>query len=128
MNEGEKIMSQDVIIADVSRLERMIGPDQVQLDKMILKFIEITPSYVEELNKGDKDNDLEAIASASHKIKSSIDLVSTAIMRDLILKINHSSRKGEDINEIKALITKFNEYYKLLEIQLQQEVSALKTA
>jgi len=118
-------LGQDIVVADVSRLEKMIGSDQVQLNIMLDKFLEITPSYLAELNKGDLANDHEAIAVSSHKIKSSIDLVSAPVLRGLILKINQTSRKGGDINEIKLLIKQFNTYYKLLETQLRQEINAM---
>jgi len=95
---------------------------------MLDKFLEITPLYVSELNKGDLANDLNAVASASHKIKSSIDLVSTNVMRDLILKINQTSKQHGDIAEVKQLIQQFNVYYKLLEKELRQEMIMLKSA
>lgn len=116
----------NVVVSDVSRLERMIGSDQTQLNIMLKKFLEITPFYLSELNKGDLANDLEVIASSSHKIKSSIDLVSTPLMRDLILKINHTSRNGGEIAEVKSLIRQFNAYYRLLEKELRLETRALK--
>jgi len=118
---------ENIALADISRLEKMIGSDQVQLNIMIDKFLEITPAYLYELNKGDKANDMEAIACSSHKIKSSIDLVSTSVMRDLILKVNQTSKKGEDLNETKQLVRQFNAYYKLLEIQLREEVNIMRT-
>jgi len=117
----------NIRVSDVSRLEKMIGSDQVQLNIMLDKFLEITPAYLGELNKGDLANDLDAIALASHKIKSSIDLVSTSIMRDLILKINQTSRHGSDIAEVKQLIRQFNAFYKLLEIQLREEITCMST-
>ena len=93
---------------------------------MLDKFLEITPSYLAELNKGDLANDMQAIAASAHKIKSSIDLVSAPVMRDLILKINQISRHGGDMTEIKLLIKQFNAYYKLLEKELKREISFLK--
>jgi len=125
-NGNIKTESFDVVVADISRLEKMMGFDSMQLDIMIHKFLEITPSYLEELNRADSVNDVSAIASSSHKIKSSIDLVSTPLMRDLILKINLESRKDGDIIEIKQLIKKFNAYYKLLEGQLKHETRVLR--
>ncbi len=116
-----------LVISDVSRLEKMIGSDQVQLNKMLAKFLEITPTYVAELNAGDSAGDLAAIASASHKIKSSIDLVSTPVMCELILKINNDSRKDGVLAEIRELISTFNEYYKLLETELRLEIHEMKT-
>jgi len=119
---------EDIVVADVTRLAKMIGSDPIQLNKMISKFLEITPAYLAELNKGNSANDLEAIAKASHKIKSSIDLVSAPVMCELILMINLNSSKGCDIEDLKPLITKFNMYFKLLETQLHQKIQSLTNA
>jgi hypothetical protein len=72
-------------------------------------------------------NDIPAIATSAHKIKSSIDLVSAPVMRDLILKINQISKHGGDIAEVKPLIRQFNAYYVLLESQLREEINAMRT-
>jgi len=114
---------QELVVADITRLKKMIGNDPSELNMMIGKFLEITPAYTSELNRCGEVNNLEAIASASHKIKSSIDLVATSEMRDLIVKINQLSRSGGDLEEIKELIVKFNSYYKLLETQLAKLMS-----
>ncbi len=125
---GEELELLNIKVADISRLEKMMGSDQVQLDKMIQKFLEITPAYLDELNRGNTANDVEAIAAASHKIKSSIDLVSATVMRELIQSINQNSKKSIDLDEVKPLIAKFNAYYKILEVELREEIYALKTA
>ena len=124
MDENTDDFNQDIAVVDVTRLEKMIGSDPVMLNIMINKFLDITPSYLLELNKSDTANDLPAIAAAAHKIKASIDLVSGPVLRDLILNINRLSRDESDLGEVKPLIKKFNAYYKLLEIQLRQEVNA----
>ena len=86
----------------------------------------ITPSYLAELNDALALNDIDAVAAAAHKIKSSIDLVSAPVLHELILFINHNSRNGSSISEVSPLIRKFNVYYKLLEKQLRQEISTGK--
>ncbi len=116
----------DIVVVDISRLEKMIGSDPVQLHIMINKFLEITPAYLDELNDADKKMSLEAIFATSHKIKSSIDLVSSQVLRDLILNINQASRSDGDIQAVRALIRKFNRYYRLLEVQLRQEISTIR--
>ncbi len=118
--------AENIKVSDVSRLMKMIGSDQIQLNIMLDKFLEITPSYLEELNKGDLANDMQAIATSAHKIKSSIDLVSATVMRDLILKINQLSKNSGEISEVKLLIRQFNAYYKLLESQLREEINAMR--
>ena len=125
-NEVSKGTDENIIVSDVSRLMKMIGSDQIQLNIMLDKFLEITPSYMDELNKADYANNVEAIATSAHKIKSSIDLVSAPVMRDLILKINQISKHGGDIAELKPHIRQFNTYYKLLETQLGDEISAMR--
>jgi PAS domain S-box-containing protein len=124
--EASLRIEDEIVVSDVSRLMKMIGSDQIQLNIMLDKFLEITPSYLEELNKGDSANDMQAIATAAHKIKSSIDLVSAPVMRDLILKINQVSKHGGEITEVKQLIRQFNVYYKLLESQLREEINAMR--
>jgi PAS domain S-box-containing protein len=119
--------SLDIVVLDVSRLEKLIGSDQDQLNIMLDKFLEITPSYLAELNMADMANDMPAIAASAHKIKSSIDLVSAPVMRDLILKINQVSKQGGDMAEVKLLIRQFNSYYKLLEVQLREEINMMRT-
>ena len=75
-----------IVVTDLSRLENMIGTDHAQMKRMLVKFLEITPQYMAELNAGDEVNDLDAIAFASHKIKSSIDLVSSPLLQDIVRK------------------------------------------
>ncbi|MFZ4707724.1 MAG: PAS domain S-box protein, partial [Bacteroidales bacterium] len=114
----------ELVVCDVSRLLKMIGSDRIQLNVMLEKFLEITPSYIAELNKADMASDIEAVSISAHKIKSSIDLVAAPVLRDLILKINQTSKPDGDIAEVKELIHQFNAYYKLLEVQLREEISA----
>jgi PAS domain S-box-containing protein len=124
--DASEVTEDKIIVSDVTRLMKMIGSDQIQLNIMLDKFLEITPSYLDELNKGDFSNNMQAIATSAHKIKSSIDLVSAPIMRDLILKINQISKNSGDITEVKQLIRQFNTYYKLLESQLREEINAMR--
>lgn len=126
VEKPEEMIEPDLVLADVSRLEKMIGSDPAQLNIMINKFLVITPSYLAELNDALALSDIDAVASAAHKIKSSIDLVSAPVLRELILFINQNSRNGCSISEVKPLIKKFNVYYKLLEKQLRQEISTGK--
>jgi len=114
-------------LSDISRLKKMIGSDQIQLNRMLNKFLEITPAYLEELNVANTSNDVAAVASTSHKIKSSIDLVSAQEMRDLICKISQDSKEGKALAEIKPDIAMFNVYYSKLEKELKQEIHTLKT-
>lgn len=109
-------------LADVTRLAKMVKNDPRMLSTMISKFLELTPEYVRELKTVAEKHDIHAIERASHKIKSSIDLVSGETVRNLIFEINRIGKSGQDSEELYALIDKFVDYYQMLSQQLQEEI------
>jgi CheY-like chemotaxis protein len=111
------------IVADTTPLKGLFGSNITELNNMIAKFLELTPSYIEELNIAIDANNLGAVAVASHKIKPSIDLVSSQVMRDCIAKIYTLSKAENELDNVKQLVSEFNAYYKLLETQLLEEIS-----
>jgi len=104
-------------------LKGLLGSNLVELKNMIARFLELTPEYIQELNLAMEANNLEGVAAASHKIKPSIDLVSTQIMRENIANIYNLSKSGSEFNSVQKLVSDFNLYYKLLETQLLVEIS-----
>jgi len=123
LNASNSGPSKDLIVADTSPLKGLLGSNLVELKNMIARFLELTPEYIQELNLAMEANNLEGVAAASHKIKPSIDLVSTQIMRENIANIYNLSKSGSEFNSVQKLVSDFNLYYKLLETQLLGEIS-----
>lgn len=109
-------------LADVTRLAKMVKNDPRMLGTMITKFLELTPEYVQELKTVAGKRDIHAIERASHKIKSSIDLVSGDVVRNLIFEINRIGKTGRDSDELYAMIDRFAVLYETLSLQLQDEI------
>ena len=109
-------------LADVTRLAKMVRNDPRMLGTMIVKFLELTPEYVRELKAVAEKRDIHAIERASHKIKSSIDLVSGDTVRNLIFEINRIGKTGRDSDELYAMIDRFAALYDTLSKQLQEEI------
>ncbi|MFZ4546490.1 MAG: response regulator [Bacteroidales bacterium] len=122
-NDDSSEPTEPIIVADTSPLKGLLGSNLTELNNMIARFLELTPAYVRELNKAMDENNIEAIASASHKIKPSIDLVSSKLMRESIANIYNLSKAGHGLNDLKQSVSDFNMYYKLLETQLLKEIS-----
>jgi HPt (histidine-containing phosphotransfer) domain-containing protein len=112
----------EVIVADTSRLLKMVGNEKLMLNRMILKFLEVTPEYMHELSEAALNKDVDAIGRMSHKIKSSIDLVSTDNMRDLIKQINDKSKSPDGLEALPEMIQKFASFFELLTKQLGEQL------
>jgi len=105
---------------DLIKLEKILGGNKKQLEKMILKFLEITPGYVEELNKCFNNNDIEGLERTAHKIKASIDLVANKNLRTNIRLIHDYSKEKKNIEKLPKMIDHFIENYSTLVSQLKQ--------
>ncbi len=122
-DESAPLISPEVIVADTSRLSKMVGNDKSMLNRMILKFLEVTPAYMTELSDAAVNNDPDAISRMSHKIKSSVDLVSTDKVRDLIKQINEKSKSPGEIENLREMIKEFSMQFELLVRQLNDVVN-----
>ncbi|MCX6278327.1 MAG: PAS domain S-box protein [Bacteroidetes bacterium] len=110
-------------LCDVSMLAKMVGNDPGMLKKMIKKFLEVIPGYVSDLAEAANQHDMDAIQKTSHKIKSSIRLVSNDTMCNLIETINKIAKTGQENGELYELIQNFLSYFYLLSEQLKKQIN-----
>lgn len=108
------------MLMDLSSLTKMVGNDPVKLRRMVEKFLEVTPADVDDLAMHAKNRNLEAISRTSHKLKSSIRLVSVESMSDLIRTINENSARGQGDDLLYAMIKKFLKHFPTLMQQLKE--------
>ena len=102
---------ENINLMDLSSLSKMVGNDPVKINRMVEKFLEVTPADVDELANQAKSKNIEAISHTSHKLKSSIGLVSNDTMRDLIRTINEKSAAAQDDEALYNMIQKFLKYF-----------------
>lgn len=111
-------------LVDLSRLTKMVGSDTGMLQKLLEKFLEVTPESERELNDAWTRRDADAVQRLSHKLKSAIDLVSTDVMRDLIKNINDISKSGLLTDDLGEKVQRFATYYTLLSGQLKEVIKS----
>ncbi|MBK7213821.1 MAG: PAS domain S-box protein [Bacteroidales bacterium] len=121
-NSQESAIAQANKLMDLAAISRILGGDQDQVNRMIRKFLEVTPSYVEDLMKAYKDNDIEGVETYAHKIKSSIDLVGNKDLREKIKLIHEYCKIWEQLHQLHELVPTFKEQYDKLVLQLSEEL------
>jgi CheY-like chemotaxis protein len=109
-------------LVDLTSIHRILSGDQEQITRMIRKFIEITPPYMDELINAYKSNDIESVELFAHKIKSSIDLIANAEVREKIRMIHEYCKIWEQLHHLHDLIPTFKSMYDRLLVQLQEEL------
>jgi PAS domain S-box-containing protein len=126
-NSKENAVKQEVVpkvmMANTSRLSKMVGNEKTMLNRMILKFLEVTPAYMRDLSEAAVNKDIDSINRLSHKLKSSIDLVSTDSMRELIKLINEKSKSSDKIEDILEMIQQFSGDFEQLVNELNNQIN-----
>jgi len=117
----EKQTSTDELpIADVTRLRTLMRNDEKSVGKMVVLFLEVTPADVQQLSEAAEQRNIVAVERISHKLKAAIDLVSSDNMRNLIKTINEIGKTGVESDELYTLIRKFLNMFPLLMDQLKK--------
>lgn len=119
---AESLAKQASKMMDLAAISRILGGDQDQVNRMIRKFLEVTPAYVEDLMKAYRDNDIEGVETYAHKIKSSIDLVGNKDLREKIKLIHEYCKIWEQLHQLHELVPTFKEQYDKLVLQLSEEL------
>jgi PAS domain S-box-containing protein len=121
-SENEPSVSIEGSMIDLSTITKILGGDEEQIRKMLLKFIEVTPVYMDELISAYKENDIEGVEMFAHKIKSSIDLVANSEMREQIRQIHEFCKIWEQLHHLHSLIPSFRKHYDSLLEQIKEEL------
>jgi len=111
-----------VSYVDLTTLTKILKGDEEQVTRMIRKFVDVTPKYVNDLFRAYSDNNIEEVELNAHKIKSSIDLVGNAEMKDLIYKIHEYCKVWDKLHQLHQLVPAFKTKYESLLNQLNEEL------
>ncbi len=106
---------------DLEVLSGMLAQDENQINKMIDKFIEMMPEYLSQLEKSFEDADPDSVKRLAHKIKSSIDLVASTDIKDLIKLIHDNSNNMSSLKKIRKPHRDFQKLMRLMLDQMQHE-------
>jgi PAS domain S-box-containing protein len=104
---------------DLKNLEKLLGNDKAQIKLMIKKFTDITPAYMQDLNKYFIGGDNAKLSKMAHKIKSSLNLVASQKQRNHIQLIEEYALKEEKTGQLKQLLDELNHDFGIMIQQLK---------
>lgn len=111
--------------SDTARLRQAVGNNAGQLKTLIIKFLEITPRYYKEVLDAYESKDYALMRQASHKIKSSVDLLASKNMVNNIKLINQYTADKNGHIRLDILIEYFRHSFPSLCEELRNEISSL---
>ena len=108
---------------DLNHLSRTLGGNPEQIHGMLIKFIEHIPSYYDVMQEAFDKKDFQALAEASHKIKSSIDLIAVKPLRATLQKIHDCSKDSMNHGQLEELFREFNAKFPVMIAQVEKLIS-----
>jgi len=112
-------------LCDIEKLRKVLGIDTVQLKLMIAKFLEITPNYYLDILHAFETNDMLLLSNTAHKLKASLELLSSMEMSLNIRLIKEYADNKEHHEKLPPLISYFRQAYPELCRQVQEELALL---
>jgi signal transduction histidine kinase/ActR/RegA family two-component response regulator/putative methionine-R-sulfoxide reductase with GAF domain len=111
---------------DMTTLIKLLGEDQAAIIDTIEHFVELTPEYAVGLYLAYEQHDMEELAKAAHKIKSSMEILASAPLRSKIKLIYEFARNKENLDKLPELIGYLKDNIPVLLLQLEEKSSELK--
>ncbi|MEI6683472.1 MAG: ATP-binding protein [Bacteroidota bacterium] len=111
---------------DLESLNGLFGDDKAEILDIIEKFIELTPEYAEALFAAFEKNNMAEVASAAHKIKSSLELLANSQLRNNIRLIHDYAQTNQNLGELPGLLKYLRNNIPLLLRQLTQKAGELR--
>ena len=111
---------------DLSYLKTIGGNDNVFIKEMLGMILQSVPKEIENMQQHFNNGNYMMMASAAHKIKAPLQMITNNDMIDLIIRIETIGRKGLEMNEIPTLLAQLKEQYNTLHTDIEAAVLELK--
>lgn len=115
-------MSDNEKVYDLSMLREMDAEDPGTLKHIVQVFLESIPGILDELLANFRNKDYLNLAGTSHKLKSSLELISMSEIAVLLKKIELQAKAGENLQEIPAMVEKVETTLLIVFDQLKKEI------
>jgi CheY-like chemotaxis protein len=110
----------------LDKLSKMLDNNTEVIIDIIDKFIQYTPEYSTELFTAFEQNNMEEVAKAAHKIKSSLELLASGNLRSNIVLIHDYSNKRENLEKLPKLIKYLRDNLPVMLSQLGEKVEEMR--
>lgn len=104
---------------DLSYLKTIGGNDNVFIKEMLGMILKSVPKEIENMQQHFNNGNYMMMASAAHKIKAPLQMITNNDMIDLIIRIETIGRKGLEMNEIPQLLNQLRLLFDVVEAEIE---------
>lgn len=120
---GDDPPETEPLLYDLSALSKALGNRNEQMMQMLEKFIEHVPAYYQSMINSFENGDFQGLSEASHKIKSSADLIAARPLRELIRNIYALSLRVEERARLTEMVLELKNSFPRMISQLERLLS-----
>lgn len=113
---------------DLVKVSKLLGDDKAEIIGMIEQFVELTPEYAAAMYSAFEQNNMEELAKAAHKIKSSLEILASGNLRVNIRLIHEYARQKQNLEKLPKLIKYLQENIPVLLKQLEEKADELRAS
>ena len=111
---------------NLDQISQLFDDDTTEIIATINSFIELTPLYADAILAAWEQNNMEEVAEAAHKLKSSLELLATENLRTNINLIHDYAKGKHNLEKLPALMKYFGENIPLMIDQLKEKEKELR--
>jgi HPt (histidine-containing phosphotransfer) domain-containing protein len=105
---------------DLSMVDAISGGDKSFTQRMLQLFLDTVPATLADMKSTCDNSEWMALSKHAHKLKSTIDSLNIASLKDVIREIEAKGKTVQDTEKIKVLVD-------LVQLEMQQVMEQVKS-
>lgn len=111
-------------ILDISKLEKMMNNEGEMIKKMLLKFNDLTPSYIDDLDEAFNNQNWDKLSKIAHKIKPSINLVGIDSLNTDFQNLEAFALDEKDLKSIPDIMNRIKIYMPKMFQEIEEKLNS----
>ena len=109
-------------LLNLSKLEKMMNNEDEMVKRMLIKFKDLTPNYIDDLNKAFIDQNWNELSKIAHKIKPSINLVGIDSLNTDFQNLEAFALDEKDLRSIPEIMKRINSYMPQMFLEIDEKL------
>jgi HPt (histidine-containing phosphotransfer) domain-containing protein len=109
-------------LLDLSKLEKMMNNEDEMVKRMLSKFKDLTPNYIDDLDKAFNNQNWDELSKIAHKIKPSINLVGIDSLNTDFQNLEAFALNEKDLRSIPEIMERINSYMPHMFLEIDEKL------